>query len=225
MFGKTSSKSQNENDPFIPQSPYAAAKVYGFGITKMYREGYNMHASNGILFNHESPLRGLEFVTRKITNSVARIKLGLQKDLKLGHLKSLRDWGYAPEYVEGMWKILQQKHPDDYILATNESHSVQEFAEKAFSIVDLDWKKYVKQDKRFYRILEVNKLRGNPNKAKRKLNWKPKIHFEKLVEIMVRKDLERWERWIKGERFPWDATNYIDESRTLFRTAHGKKNS
>ena len=225
MFGKTSSKSQNENDPFIPQSPYAAAKVYGFGITKMYREGYNMHASNGILFNHESPLRGLEFVTRKITNSVARIKLGLQKDLKLGYLKSLRDWGYAPEYVEGMWKMLQQKHPDDYILATNESHSVQEFAEKAFSIVDLDWKKYVKQDKRFYRILEVNKLRGNPDKAKRKLNWKPKVHFEKLVEIMVRKDLERWERWIKGERFPWDATNYIDESKTLFRTTHGKKNS
>jgi len=149
----------------------------------------------------------------------------LQKELRLGYLKSFRDWGYAPEYVEGMWKILQQKHPDDYVLATNESHSVQEFAEKAFSIVNLDWKKFVKVDKRLYRILEVTNLKGNADKARKKLKWKPKVHFEKLVEIMVKKDLERWKRWQKGERFPWDATNYIDESKTLFRTAYGKKNS
>jgi len=184
----------------------------------MYRDGYDIHASNGILFNHESPLRGLEFVTRKITNAVARIKLGLQNELKLGYLGSFRDWGYAPEYVEGMWKILQQKKSDDYVLSTGESHTVKEFADAAFSYVDLNWKNYVKEDKRLYRILEVKTLKGNSTKARRKLNWKSKTSFRKLVELMVDKDLERWKDWQKGKHFPWDAINYIHEEKTLFRT-------
>ena len=167
IFGKAATKSQNEQSSFIPQSPYATAKLYGYWMTQIYRDGYNMFAANGILFNHESPLRGLEFVTRKITNAAARIKLGLQKQLNLGYLGSYRDWGYAPEYVEGMWKILQQKKPDDFVLATNESHSVQEFVETAFSCLDLDWKKYVKIDKKFYRILEVNSLKGDSSKAQK----------------------------------------------------------
>jgi len=218
IYGKVSASSQNEKSPFQPQSPYAVAKLYGYWITKMYRDGYGIHASNGILFNHESPLRGLEFVTRKITNAVARIKLGLQKELKLGYLESFRDWGYAPEYVEGMWKILQQKKSDDYVLSTGEAHTVKEFADAAFSYVDLNWKNYVKEDKRLYRILEVKTLKGNSTKARRKLNWKPKTSFRKLVKLMVDKDLERWKDWQKGEQFPWDAINYIDEKKTLFRT-------
>jgi len=218
IYGKVSTSSQNEKSPFQPQSPYAAAKLYGYWITKMYRDGYGIHASNGILFNHESPLRGLEFVTRKITNAVARIKLGLQKELKLGYLGSFRDWGYAPEYVEGMWKILQQKKSDDYVLSTDEAHTVKEFADAAFSYVDLNWKNYVKEDKRLYRILEVKTLKGNSTKARRKLNWKPKTSFRKLVKLMVDKDIERWKGWQKGEQFPWDAINYIHEKKTLFRT-------
>ena len=219
IYGKVTTSSQNEQTRFIPQSPYAAAKLYGYWMTKIYRDGYGMFAANGILFNHESPLRGLEFVTRKITNSAARIKLGLQKKLNLGHLQSYRDWGYAPEYVEGMWKILQQKEPDDFVLATNESHSVQEFVETAFSLLDLDWKKYVKTDKKFYRVLEVNLLKGDASKAHKKLSWKPKTKFKKLVKIMVEKDLERWQGWKNGERFPWDADNYIGDDKTLFRKA------
>ena len=217
IFGKATTKSQNEQSSFIPQSPYATAKLYGYWMTKIYRDGYNMFATNGILFNHESPLRGLEFVTRKITNAAARIKLGLQKQLNLGYLGSYRDWGYAPEYVEGMWKILQQKKPDDFILATNESHSVQEFVEATFSYLDLDWKKYVKTNEKFYRILEVNSLKGDSSKAQKKLSWKPKIKFKKLIQIMVEKDLERWKGWLNGEIFPWDANNYIGDEKTLFR--------
>jgi len=218
IFGKVSKKSQNEDNSFIPQSPYAAAKLYGYWITKMYRDGYDMFASNGILFNHESPLRGLEFVTRKITNAVARIKLGLQKELRLGNLDSFRDWGYAPEYVEGMWKILQHKKSDDFVLATGESHSVKEFVQEAFSLLDLDWKKYVKSDKRYYRILEVKSLNGDSTKAGRILKWKPKIKFKELIKIMVTEDLKRWEGWQKGELFPWDAANYIGENKIIFRT-------
>ena len=225
IFGKVDMPKQNESSQFRPQSPYAAAKLYGYWITKMYRDGYNIHASNGILFNHESPIRGLEFVTRKITNAVARIKLGLQKELKLGYLESSRDWGYAPEYVEGMWRILQQKHPDDYVLSTDESHTVKEFAERAFAHADMDWCDYVKEDKRLYRVLEVKTLRGNSSKARRVLKWKPKTRFSDLVAIMVDADIDRWSRWQNGERFPWDATNYIDEEKTLFRTSNEFKNS
>jgi len=218
IYGKVVSSPQNEKTPFQPQSPYAAAKLYGFWITQMYRDGYNMFTANGILFNHESPLRGLEFVTRKITNGVARIKLGLQKELRLGNLDSSRDWGFAKEYVEAMWKILQQKRADDYVIASGQSHTVREFVEEAFSVADLDWKKYVKKDKKFFRILEVETLKGNPSKAKKRLGWKAKTSFKKLVKLMVESDLDRWKRWQRGERFPWDAINYIDEERMLYRT-------
>lgn len=218
MYGNTKQYPQNENTVFSPQSPYAAAKVYGYHMTKIYRDGYGMFASNGILFNHESPLRGLEFVSRKITNGVAKIALGIEKNIQLGNLSSKRDWGYASEYVECMWKILQQKEPDDYVIATGDTHTVQEFVEKAFEYVDLDWKKYVKTDKKLFRILEVDVLQGDSSKAKRKLNWKPKVKFEKLVEIMMESDLNRWKRFTKGEIFPWDALSSIDEYKTLNRT-------
>ena len=208
----------NENDVFQPASPYADAKLYGYWITKNYRDAYNIFTCNGILFNHESPLRGLEFVTRKISNMVAQIALGMKKELKLGNLEAKRDWGYAPDYIESMWLMLQQDEPDDYVIATNESHSVQEFAEKAFDIVGLDWQKYVKVDKRFMRPLDVNYLQGDYSKAKEKLEWEPKVKFDKLVEIMVKKDLNCWERLQKGEIFPWDALNYPGEAKILTRS-------
>jgi len=218
LYGRGNSTSQNENTPFNPSSPYAIAKLYGYWFTKIYREGYKIFACNGILFNHESPLRGLEFVTRKISNSVAKIKLGLEKELKLGNLEAKRDWGYAPEYVESMWLILQQEKPDDYVIATNETHSVKEFAEKAFSIVGLNWEDYVKVDKRLVRPLDVMMLKGDFSKAKEKLNWEPKTKFNRLVEILVKEDLDRWKRWQKGERFPWDAPNYPHETNILTRS-------
>ncbi len=217
LYGNSNSVPQTEATPFQPSSPYAAAKLYGYWVTRIYREGYGIFACNGILFNHESPLRGLEFVTRKISNSVAKIALGLETELKLGNIEAKRDWGYAPEYVESMWLMLQQDEPEDYAVATNEAHSVKEFVEKAFNIVNLDAKKYVKTDKRFLRPLDVNYLQGDYTKAKQKLSWEPKVKFDELVEIMVREDLNRWERWQKGERFPWDAPNYPDENRILSR--------
>lgn len=216
LYGMTNG-TQNEKTPFQPRSPYAAAKLYGFWMAKMYREAYEMFVTNGILFNHESPLRGLEFVTRKITNAVARIKLGLQSELKLGNLDSKRDWGFALEYVEGMWKIMQQKKPDDYVLSTDQSHSVQEFVEEAFGYVDLKWQKYVKTDKKLYRILEVDELLGDSSKAQKQFGWNPKIKFKELIKIMIDADLDRWNRWQKGEKFPWDAPNYINEEKTIFR--------
>lgn len=217
IFGNSDTHSQSENTSFRPQSPYAIAKLYGYWTTKIYRDGYNMFATNGILFNHESPTRGLEFVTRKISNTVARIKMGLQNKLILGNLEGSRDWGYAPEFVEGMWKILQQKKPNDYVLATDETHTVQEFVELAFSYLDLKWEKYVKSDKKLYRIIEVNSLKGDSTKARRELDWKPKIKFKELVKIMIDADLDRWTRWKKGEHFPWDAYNYVNENKLLFR--------
>jgi len=217
IYGNGSSELQAEDTPFQAASPYAAAKLYGFWLTRIYRDGYGMFACNGILFNHESPLRGLEFVTRKISNAVAKIALGQEKDLKLGNLKAKRDWGYAPEYVESMWLMLQQDEPDDYVIASNEAHSVGEFAQKAFAIADLDWKKYVKVDERFFRPLDVNFLRGDYSKAKQKLGWEPKVKFDQLVEIMVREDMNRWRRWQKGERFSWDAPNYPNENKILSR--------
>jgi len=217
MYGDVKSYPQDENTMFSPQSPYAVAKVYGYHITKIYREGYKMFACNGILFNHESPIRGLEFVSRKITNGVAKIALGLEKYLYLGNLSSRRDWGYAPEYVECMWKMLQQKKPDDYVISTGESHTVQEFVMKAFDYAGLDWKNHVKIDKKLFRILEVDVLQGDSKKAKRKLNWKPKTTFEKLVKIMMDEDLKRWENFKKGEIFPWDALSSLDEYKTLTR--------
>lgn len=217
LYGTGNTKSQDEDTTFRPASPYATAKLYGYWVTKIYREGYGFFACNGILFNHESPLRGLEFVTRKISNSVAKISLGIDKELKLGNLEAKRDWGYAPEYVESMWLMLQQKEPDDYVVATNETHSVREFVERAFDILDLDWQEFVQVDKKFRRPLDVDYLHGNHSKAKKKLGWEPKVKFHKLIELMVKEDLDRWERWQKGERFPWDAPNYPNENKIISR--------
>ncbi|MBI3858886.1 MAG: GDP-mannose 4,6-dehydratase [Thaumarchaeota archaeon] len=216
--GSTLGRPLKETDPFHPMSPYASAKLYGYWLTKTYREAYNFFAVNGILFNHESPLRGLEFVTRKITNEVAKISLRISKKLRLGNLEASRDWGYAPEYVEAMWRMLQSRKPGDYIVATGKSHTVGEFVEKAFEVVGLDWRKHVSVDKRFFRPLDVPTLTGNPSKAKKALGWAPKVVFDDLVSLMVKTEVDRWRRWKKGERFPWDAPNYPSESRILTRT-------
>ncbi|CAN5459328.1 GDP-mannose 4,6-dehydratase [soil metagenome] len=189
MYGKVQAVPQIETTPFWPRSPYGVAKVFAYWATVNYRESYGMHASNGILFNHESPRRGETFVTRKITRAVAAIKLGKQKDLFLGNVDAKRDWGYAPEYVEGMWRMLQQDEPDDYVLATNETHTVEEFLQQAFGHVGLDYKDYVKHDPRYERPAEVDLLVGDPAKAKRQLGWEPKVKFAELVRIMVDADL------------------------------------
>lgn len=217
LYGDNNLGAQTEDTPFHPSSPYAAAKLYGYWVTKIYRESYGIFACNGILFNHESPLRGLEFVTRKISNAVAKIALGLANELRLGNLEAKRDWGYAPEYIKAMWLLLQQEQPDDYVIATNETHSVKEFAEKAFHIAGLDWQKYVKVDKRFLRPLDINFLRGDYSKAKQQLGWEPIVKFDLLAEIMVKEDLSRWQRWQRGEHFPWDALNYSTEANILTR--------
>jgi GDPmannose 4,6-dehydratase len=189
MFGKVQEVPQRETTPFYPRSPYGAAKVYGHWITINYRESYNLFACSGILFNHESPRRGLEFVTRKITHAVARIKLGMQDELRLGNLEARRDWGYAPDYVHAMWLMLQQDHPDDYLVATGETHSVREFCQVAFDHVGLDWEKYVVVDPKFYRPAEVDLLVGEPSKAKRLLGWEPSVTFQELVRIMTDADV------------------------------------
>jgi len=217
LYGNHGKKLLNESSPFQPASPYAAAKIYGYWITKIYREGYGIFAVNGILFNHESPLRGLEFVTRKITNTVAKIAIGLEKELCLGNLSTKRDWGFAGDYVKSMWLMLQHSEPDDYVVATNESHSVEEFVQRAFEVVGLNWKKYVKKDKRFLRPIDVNFLQGDYSKARKKLGWKPEVRFKELVRIMVEEDLQRWQRWQKGEIFPWDALNYPNDMNILTR--------
>jgi GDPmannose 4,6-dehydratase len=190
MFGKVQEVPQTESTPFYPRSPYGCAKLYGHWITVNYRESYGLHATSGILFNHESPRRGLEFVTRKITDSVARIKLGLQSELKLGNLEPERDWGFAGDYVEGMWRMLQQDTPDDYVLATGETHSVRRFCEVAFGHVGLKWEDHVKTDEKFMRPAEVDLLIGDPSKAETKLGWKRKVSFEDLVTMMVDADLK-----------------------------------
>lgn len=198
MYGKVREVPQNENTPFYPRSPYGVAKVYGHYITVNYRESYDMFAVSGILFNHESPRRGLEFVTRKITHAVARIKLGLQDKLKLGNLNSKRDWGYAKDYVRAMWLMLQQDEPDDYVVASDETHSVEEFAKLAFEVVDLNFRDYVEIDPRFIRPAEVDHLVGNSSKAKKKLGWLPEVSFPELIRIMVEADMELVERKMKN---------------------------
>ena len=217
LYGNGGLEAQNENTPFQPVSPYATAKIYGYWLTRIYRQAYGIFATNGILFNHESPLRGLEFVTRKISNTVAKIKLGMEKELRLGNMDAKRDWGYSPEYVQSMWLMLQQDKPDDFVIATNESHTVREFVEKAFEAVDLDCKKYVKVDKRFFRPADVNYLQGDYSKAKKALGWKPKTKFDMLVKLMVQEDLKRWKKWKKGEQFPWDAPMYPSEANIMTR--------
>ncbi|MEO5842704.1 MAG: GDP-mannose 4,6-dehydratase [Acidimicrobiales bacterium] len=194
MFGKVLEVPQNETTPFYPRSPYGVAKVYAHWITVNYRESYGLHATSGILFNHESPRRGLEFVTRKISNHVARIKHGMADELRLGNLESQRDWGFAKDYVEAMWLMLQQDEPDDFVIATGETHSVREFCELAFSHVGLDWEQYVVQDQRFFRPAEVDLLVGNPTKAQDHLGWKAHTSFAELVRLMVDADLELIER-------------------------------
>ncbi len=193
MFGKANETPKNEETPFHPRSPYGISKVAGYDLTRNYREAYDIFACNGILFNHESPRRGYEFVTRKISNGVARIKFGLDNELRLGNLEARRDWGFAGDYVKAMWLMLQQDEPDDYVIATNETHSVKEFAELAFNYADLDWKEHVVEDERFYRPADVHVLKGNYSKGKRKLGWEHTIRFDELVKMMVEADLKNGE--------------------------------
>jgi GDPmannose 4,6-dehydratase len=191
MFGKVQQTPQTERTPFHPRSPYGAAKVFGHYTTMNFREAYDIHASSGILFNHEGPKRGLEFVTRKVTNAVARIKLGLQDSITLGNLESSRDWGYAGDYVEAMWMMLQQDVPDDYVIATGETHSIRELLEVAFKCAGFDdWEQFVQQDPRFYRPAEVDLLIGDASKAHKVLGWKPRVGFSDLVRMMYESDLE-----------------------------------
>jgi GDPmannose 4,6-dehydratase len=190
MFGKTQETPQNEKTPLYPRSPYGVAKVYGHWITVNYRESYGIFCCSGILFNHESPRRGLEFVSRKVTNAAAKIKLGLQKELRMGNLDARRDWGYAGDYVEAMWLMLQQEEPEDYVIATGISHSVKDLVEVAFSHLGLDWQDYVKYDPMLFRPADVDHLLGDPSKAKAKLGWKPKVTFEELVKMMTDFDLQ-----------------------------------
>jgi GDPmannose 4,6-dehydratase len=191
MFGKVLEVPQHETTPFYPRSPYGVAKVYGHYITVNYRESFNIFASSGILFNHESPRRGLEFVTRKITDGVAKIKLGMSKELRLGNLESQRDWGFAGDYVDAMWRMLQHDTPESFVVGTGETHSVQEFCEIAFGRVDLDYKKYVIVDERYYRPAEVDLLISDPTHAGKVLGWEPKVGFKQLVEMMVDSDMKR----------------------------------
>lgn len=191
MFGKVQETPQTETTPFYPRSPYGVAKVYGHWITVNYRESYNLFAVSGILFNHESPRRGLEFVTRKITHAAARIKLGRQKSIKLGNLEAKRDWGYAPDYVAAMWLMLQQDQPQDFVIGTGETWSVKDFARTAFEAIGLNWQEFVEVDKKLIRPAEVELLRANPQKAKKMLNWQPATSFEQMVKIMVEADLKQ----------------------------------
>jgi GDPmannose 4,6-dehydratase len=198
MFGRVRETPQTEHTPFYPRSPYGVAKLYGHWISVNYRESYGLFTCSGILFNHESPRRGLEFVTRKVSDGVARIKLGLAKELRMGNLDAKRDWGFAGDYVEAMWLMLQQPAPDDYVVATGECHSVKELCEVGFEHVGLDWRDHVVEDPRFMRPAEVDLLLGNAAKARNGLGWAPKTSFRELVATMVESDLERWRRLMHG---------------------------
>jgi GDPmannose 4,6-dehydratase len=217
LYGDATENIQNENTVFSPASPYASAKLLSYHNTKIYRKSYGIFACNGILFNHESPLRGMEFVTRKITNSAVRIKLGLQKELFLGNVDSRRDWGYAPEFVTAMWKMLQHDEPIDFVVATGETHSVREFIEEAFKQVNLNYEDYLKTSERLFRPSDVKHLCGDPTKIKNELGWECKTKFKELVKIMVGGDLDRWKRHMNGESFPWDAQNYPDNLNIIKR--------
>ena len=205
MFGATKPP-QNEETQFCPRSPYAAAKVYAYWITRNYREAYNIYACNGMLFNHESPRRGETFVTRKITRAVASIKAGKQRHLYLGNLEAKRDWGYAPEYVEAMWLMMQQKKADDYVIGTGETHSVREFLEEAFSYADMNYEEYIRIDERYFRPTEVDLLLSDPSKAKKYLGWEPKVKFNELVKIMIDADFE-----LMGLDCPGEGKKIVEE--------------
>ncbi len=200
MFGNTTQRPQSEKTPFCPRSPYAAAKVYAYWMTVNYREAYDLFACNGILFNHESPRRGETFVTRKITMALARIKHNVQRKLYLGNLNAKRDWGFAGDYVEAMWRMLQQPTPDDYVIATGRAYSVKEFLEEAFSYAGLDWRKYVQIDKRYFRPTEVDYLLGDNSKARQELDWKPKVNFKQLVRMMVDSDMKAVTQELYGKK-------------------------
>jgi len=202
MFGEVREVPQTEKTPFYPRSPYGVAKVYGHWITVNYRESYNLFACSGILFNHESPRRGLEFVTHKVTDTVARIKLGVANELRLGNLNAQRDWGYAGDYVRAMWLMLQQPNPDDYVIATGETHSVRELCEAAFGHVDLDWRDYVVVDERFLRPAEVDQLVGDATKARRQLGWEPDVTFQELIQMMVDADMKTWQKRLQNGDTP-----------------------
>tara|TARA_A100001015_G_scaffold247259_1_gene283996 strand:- start:1880 stop:2929 length:1050 start_codon:yes stop_codon:yes gene_type:complete len=217
IYGNQIKKKINEETKMLPSSPYGAAKLYSFHTVKIYRAAYNLFASNGILFNHESPIRGLEFVTRKVTNAAAQIKLGLIKKLELGNLDIFRDWGNAEEYVEGMWKILQHKNPDDFVVATGKSYSIRNLLSFSFSRLGLDWRKYVVQKKSLYRAVDVRHLLGDCKKMKKIIGWYPKIQFKDTVEQMVDEDLKRWTDKINGKSFPWDAENYPTNIKVVYR--------
>ncbi len=211
LFGNETAKIQSENSPFSPESPYAAAKLYSYWMSQIYKKGYNIFISNGILFNHESPIRGMEFVTRKVTNAVAKIKLGLQDNLKLGNLSAIRDWGYAKDYVEGMWLMLQKSIPDNYVIATGEGHSVRELVDLTFKIARLSADDFLVVDKKLKRVNDVNELIGDSTKAKKMLGWSSKTTFKELIEIMYKEDLRRWSDYISGKEVVWDAPSYKDE--------------
>ncbi len=201
MFGQVQEMPQKETTPFYPKSPYGAAKVYGHWITINYRESYDMYACSGILFNHESPRRGLEFVTRKVTDAVARIKLGLQDEVRMGNLDAKRDWGFAGDYVKAMWLMLQQDEPDDYVIATGETRTIRELLDVAFSYVDLNYEDYVVVDPKFFRPAEVDILLGDSSKAREKLGWKPEVSFEEMIHMMVDEDLKRVKAEINAKEF------------------------
>jgi GDPmannose 4,6-dehydratase len=217
MYGDNKHEYQDEKTEFVPSSPYAAAKLYAHSMVKIYRQGYGIFASTGILFNHESPLRGIEFVTRKITNTVAKIKLGLEDTLELGNLDAKRDWGYAPEYVEAMWLMLQHNEPDDFVIATNETHTIHEFVERAFERVGLNWENHVSINDKFKRPVDVNYLKGNYAKSRQILGWEPRTKFAELADLMTDADVQRWTNWQNGIHFSWDAWNYPNEKKILSR--------
>jgi len=215
MFGNSKVRIQNENTPFNPASPYATAKLYSHSIVDIYRKGFNIFGVGGLLFNHESPLRILDAVSRKISNEVAKIHLGLSKKIFLGNIDARRDWGYAPEFMEGVYLMMQQKDPEDFVLSTGETHSVKEFVKLAFELVGLNWKNYVKIDKKLIRPIDVDSLCGDYKKAKRKLGWSPKTKFNKLVKIMLEEDIKRWKMLIDGKFLPWDAPLYPTELKVI----------
>ncbi len=209
----------NEETRMIPVSPYAVSKLYSYHITRIYKEGYGLFATNGILFNHESPLRGLEFVTRKVSNAVAKIAVGLEKKLYIGNLDARRDWGYAAEYVEAMWLMMQHDTPTDLVIATGKNYSVKDLVKLAFECVGIEkWQDYVTVDNRFLRPMDLHILIGDYSKAKETINWEPKTGFKDLVKLMVEEDLNKWKRHLKGEMFPWDAPNYPTETSIISRT-------
>lgn len=223
MFGSSfDGKALNENSRFEPMSPYAASKLYGYWMSGIYKKSYKLFVSSGILFNHESELRGLEFVTRKIVNEASKIYYGLSKKIRLGNIYSARDWGYAPEYVEAMYLMLQQKEADDYVIATGETHSVEEFLRYSFDYINMDYHEFLEVDRQLMRPLDVPVLKGDYSKAKKKLKWEPKTKFRDLVNLMMKEEMKKWDMYLRGERFPWDVPTFPHEN-VMLKSYNGMK--